>query len=261
MALGWRIAPIKMVLAVGVILALGAAGAALGLAIDRGPGSHPSACSASAPKLMVTGTGMASGTPDLITMTLSVNATQPTAQSALSDDNKKAQAVTAALASGGLAASDIQTANFNISPMRNNTGAITGYQVSNTIVAKLHELTKAGTVIDAVSASGGNEAQVQNLSVSVEDTRSLEDQAHSQAVDQAGAHARAMAAAAGEHLAQVCSLTDTPASSTVHNSPFAPDLNSSAAQGSAAAAPSAPIEAGTEQLSAEVTEVYALASR
>lgn len=256
MALGWRIA-----LAVGLVLALGAAGAALGLATDTGPGSHPSACSASAPKLTVTGTGMANGTPDLITLTLSVNATQPTAQSALSDDNKKAQAVTAALTSGGLAASDIQTANFTISPMRNNTGAITGYQVSNSIVAKLHDLTKAGAVIDAISAKGGDEAQIQNLSVSVEDTRSLEDQAHAQAVDQAGAHARAMAAAAGEHLAQVCSLTDTPAGSTVYNSPFASGLSSSTAQGAAAAGPSAPIEAGTEQLSANVTEVYALAPR
>lgn len=256
MALGWRIA-----LPVGLVLALAAAGAALGLATYSGPGSHPSACSTSAPRLTVTGTGMASGTPDLITMTLSVNATQPTAQSALSDDNKKAQAVTAALRSGGLVASDIQTANFSISPMRNNSGAITGYQVSNTIVAKLHDLTKAGALIDAVSASGGDEAQIQNLSVSVEDTRSLENQARSQAVGQAGAHARAMAAAAGEHLAQVCSLTDTPAASTVYNSPFVPGFNSSAAQGTAAAAPSAPIEAGTEQLSAEVTEVYALASR
>jgi uncharacterized protein YggE len=250
MAKGWEIG-----LAVGLVLALATAGVALGLVGTTGSNGGSAQCDGSAPKLTVNGTGMASGTPDLVRVTVAINVTEPTAEQALGQDDTKAQAVTAALKAGGAAAKDVQTADFTISPQYKSANVVTGYQVSNTITFQLHDLATAGSLIDAVAAAGGNATQIQSLVVSVQDTRSLEDQARAQAVSQAGTHARAMARAAGERLAMVCSLTDTTQNPVTYNQPFGVP----AAGLGAGSSGSAPIAAGTEQVSAQVSEVYALA--
>ena len=252
---GWRIG--LLVVGVVTVLALSAGGVLLGRAgVARA--SSPPTCDSSAAKLTVSGTGMATGTPDQLTLTINISETAATAQLALQHDDAKAQSVTAALKARGATPADIQTANFTISPQYNSAGAVSGYQVNNSLTAKLHDLATAGTAIDSVSAAGGNAVQIQGLSVSVEDTRGLEDQARSAAVTQADAHAQAMAGAAGERLARVCSLTDNTNTPVTYNQ-FG--SASGAASGGLSAQASAPIEAGVEQISAQVTEVFALAAQ
>ena len=141
---------------------------------------------------------------------------------------------------------DIQTINFTISPQYNSAGVVTSYQVNNSLTAKLHDLATAGSAIDTVSAAGGNAVQIQGLSVSVQDTRALENQARSAAVTQANAHAQAMAGAAGQRLARVCSIADNTNSPVMFNG-FASTGGTAGAGGSTAQA-SAPIEAGVEQI-------------
>ncbi|MCL4423059.1 MAG: SIMPL domain-containing protein [Actinobacteria bacterium] len=83
-----------------------------------------------------------------------------------------------------------------------------GYQVTNTVTGLVHDLSSAGTVIDAVRGAAGNAIGIDSLAFSVSNTRSIEDRARSYAVSQAVSHAKAMAAAAYEHLGQLCSLSD-----------------------------------------------------
>src|SRR5271155_2081349 len=90
------------------------------------PVAAPAACGGSAPKLTVQGTGLTTGTPNILTLTVGINVT-----------DAKATAVTAVLALGGVQAKDVQTSGLSINPQYNLHGVITGYQVTNTLTAVL----------------------------------------------------------------------------------------------------------------------------
>lgn len=239
--------------AVAVTVALAVGGVALGLAASNTASrAAPSApCAGSGPKLTVQGTGNASATPDLLTVTVAIDVTDANAQASLADDNTKASALTAALRLGGVADKDIQTSNVSIQPQYTLAGDIKGYQMTNTLTAKLRNFSTAGSVIDTLTTAAGNATRVDSLSFSIEDPRKIEDKARADAVHQAVSHARSMAQAAGERLGPVCSLSDDTSSS--------PDYALGPLRASAAAASSpVPLQAGTQQVSAQVTLVYAL---
>lgn len=249
-----RTVTVAGVVAVTVALAVG--GVALGLAVSNRSSSAaaPASCSSSAPKLTVQGTGDASATPDLLTVSVDISVTDPTAQASLVDDNKRADAVTAVLEQGGVADKDIQTSNVSIDPDYSSTGAITGYVMTNTLTANLHNFSTAGSVIDALTAAAGNATRLDSLTFSLQDPRAIEDQARTDAVHQAVSHARSMAQAAGERLGPVCSLSDDTPLPVYYG--FGNDVAHSSA-----AVPSAspvPLQAGTQQVTAQVTLVYAL---
>jgi hypothetical protein len=213
-------------------------------------------CGGSSPELTVEGTGLASGTPNILTMSVGIDVTDPTAQSALSDDSTKATAVMTALTTGGVAQKDTQTTDVSINPQYNLKGVITGYEVSNTVTAKLRDFSKAGSVIDAVAGAAGNATRLNSLTFSVEDTRALEDTARTDAVHQAVSHARSMAVSAGERLGPVCSLKDQSQTNN-YNQSYGSYAVPSASADSGAAVPLAP---GSQQETAQVTMVYSLLS-
>lgn len=218
------------------------------------PTSTPS-CGSATPKLTVHGTGTAKGTPNQLTITLGVNVTGPTAQAALSDDNTKIAAVTAALRSGGVLAKDIQTTGLSIQPSYAKSGAISGYNVTNTVVATLLNFQVAGSVIDDAAGAAGNAIRIDGLSFSMSNPQSIADTARRDAVSQAVSHAQAMAAAAGEHLGSICSLTDTTSGSP------GPIFNGFGAAASPARASAAvPLQPGSQEATADVTIVYALSA-
>lgn len=213
-------------------------------------------CGGSSPKLTVQGTGLTTGTPNLLTVSVGIDVTDPTATSAITDDNTKAQAVINVLTQAGVASKDVQTSDVSINPQYNLKGVITGYEVTNTLTAMLRNFATAGSVIDSIAGAAGNATRLDSLNFSVEDTRALEDQARTDAVHQAVSHATSMALAADERLGPVCSLNDQ--SQTVNfNEPFANDGLAAGASSSKAAAP-VPLEAGSQQETAQVTMVYAL---
>lgn len=216
----------------------------------------PSPCAGDSPKLTVQGTGKATGTPDIATVDVDVSTVGPTAQAALQDNDQRTAAVVTAFTAGGVASSDIQTTNVSVQPnyaQSPTTGVqtITGYQVDDTVTATIHNISTAGATLDAVSAAAGDAGQINSVSFSVQDTRSLEDHARTDAVQQAVSHAQAMAAWAGSTLGPVCSVTDSaPAPEPVPLETRA----GAAAQG----APSVPLQPGTQEVDAQVTVVYAL---
>jgi len=238
-----------------VVGALVVGGVALGLAasVPTSAAAPPPSCGSSAPKLTVQGTGNASATPDLLTVSLDIDVTDQSAHGAVVDDNAKASAVTAVLRHGGVADKDIQTSNVSIEPQYSPSGTTTGYEMTNTITAKLRDFSTAGSVLDEVTAAAGNAARIDSLTFSIEDPSTIEDTARTEAVHQAVSHARSMAQAAGEGLGPVCSLTDQ-----------SPDLGIEvpSALGTAQSAPSAPspvpLQAGSQEVSAQITLVYAL---
>jgi hypothetical protein len=202
----------------------------------------------------VEATGQASASPDILTINIGVDVSDPTASTALSDANDRATTLTNALRASGVAVADVQSTNFSISPNVALSGAITGYQVSNTLLVTLHGLSDAGQVVDTAAASVGNAIRINGLAFAVSNTGNVDGQARAAAVTTATAHARAMATAAHESIGGICSISDST------TGPI-PELNGATA-GAGFAANSAglpvPLAPGTQQASAQVTVVYVI---
>ncbi|MGH9305751.1 MAG: SIMPL domain-containing protein [Acidimicrobiales bacterium] len=214
-------------------------------------GTTKPGCGGSSAKLTVTGSGMATGTPDQLTLQVSLDVTGPTAKAALADNSDKTSAAINALKGSGVPAADIQTTGLSIRPhysVVHNVPTPDGYEVVNSITAKLSDLTKAGSTIDALAA---NSLRVDSLNFSIKDPRPVQDQARTDAVHQAVSHARSMVAATGGHLGSLCSLTDNP--STTYHQGFN-QLNSATP---AARAP-VPLQPGILSETANVTLVYSI---
>ncbi len=244
-------------LAAVVLVAATVAGVAVALSRGAAAATAPG-CAGGVAKLTVQGQGTASGTPRLLDLDADIQANGSSAQSALGQDNSDTAAVVAALEAQGVAAKDIETTNLNVSPNYeeiHGQSVISGYGVDNSISVTIRHLATAGRVIDAATTVGGDALSIDSLQFALSDPRVLQDEARHDAVTQAVSHAGAMAAAAGQRLGPVCALTDD-SSATEPPTP----LRLSAGFNASAAA-SVPLEAGTEQATAQITLVYALEAR
>ena len=215
----------------------------------------PVTCRAGTPEVTVTGTGTVSVTPDLLVLRLTVHTTGQQATTALGSNDTTTAAVLHVLRAGGIAAKDLQTTDFSISPDYANTGStLTGYSVDNTIVARVHAIGSAGTLIDAAVAAGRNAVRINSVSFSVTHPLHAQGLARTMAVHQAIAHAKAIAAASGRRLGGICSLRDNTTSTTT------PGILSAYGAASAMLAPRAPavLESGSQTVSGDVTIVLAL---
>lgn len=192
------------------------------------------------------GTGTVSATPDTLTVRLGVHTEGATAQAALSDNNTRATALVGALQRAGVQTPDVQTSGLSIdAATAPGGGPVTGYQVDNTVTAKLHDLAKAGAVIDAAAAAAGDAVRVQQVGFSISDDSALRDKAREQAVQQAKAHAQQLAKAAGVSLGPLRSIRE--------GAPSVPGPGPLRQ-----ATPTAPIEPGQQQVDATVTVVYGI---
>ena len=142
--------------------------------------------------ISVTGNGKASGAPDLAVLSLGVETFAGSVAQARDQAAGAMDQVVQLLLASGIAEKDIQTRNFNISP-RYTTREITrclganqtdcfkdrervliGYQVTNQLSVKLRALDSVGSLIDDITAAGGDLMRFQGVSFSIEDTQALE---------------------------------------------------------------------------------------
>lgn len=240
--------------AVGAVVGASVVGGSLWAA--GAAGTSATGCGGSSPSLTVTGSGTATGTPDQVTLSVDVSVLGGSARAALGADDRTSAAVVAAITGAGVPARDVKTTDLSVLPSYTTPAGgatrLQGYAVDDQVVATIVGVSRAGPVVDAVTAAGGNDVRIGSLSFSLADPRPLQARAHRDAVRQAAAQAASTAAAAGERLAGICAVRDQTASTTPPFPPFG------TANGPVAAAPAVPLEPGTQQASAQVTLVYAL---
>jgi uncharacterized protein YggE len=201
-------------------------------------------------RISVTGTGTVTGVPNQLILSIGVQVKATSVSTALSDANQAVSRVTAALRDRGVAAADIQTADLYIQPeLRGAAQTPDGYSVSESVTATLRQVSTAGGQIDAAVRAGGNSVTVNGISLNLTDTSSLLAQARKAAVANARTKAAQYAAALGQPLGAVVSISDQNGSG-----PYLPAARSAAG----AADSSVPISPGTQQLSVSVTVVYAV---
>lgn len=198
----------------------------------------------------VTGSGKVTGTPDTLRISLSVTATATSIDAALASANRSARAVQGALTAAGVAARDLQTSGLSIQPNYTSKGAPSGYRVDESISAALRDLTRAGATLSAAVHAGGDAVRVDGVSVALEDTGALVSGARTAAVEDARARAEQYAKAAGRTLGEVRSISE------IVQQPTPQYLEGRYV---ASAASPVPIQPGSQDVTVQVTVVYALA--
>jgi len=202
-------------------------------------------------RITVTGTGTVTGTPNQLVLSMGVQTSASSVSTALIEANHAARRVIGALQSDGVRKADIQTSGLSIQPnYSNGNPAPVGYGVSEQLTATLRDLAKAGSQIQAAVTAGGNATTVDGVSLNLTDTGALLARARAAAVRDAQAKASQFAHALGHSLGAVISL------SSQNFTPYPVSYNAPLA---ASASGSVPISPGKQQVSVQITIIYAIA--
>ncbi|OJV26958.1 MAG: hypothetical protein BGO26_04850 [Actinobacteria bacterium 69-20] len=198
------------------------------------------------------GSGTVSGTPDTLTVQLGVQTRAATASVALNQNNTAAASLIAKLKSSGVAEKDLRTSSLSVYATYSDNGStVTGYEVSNMVTATLHDVSKAGTLIDAAQSAAGNAIRVDGISFSFADDSSLRAKARADAVKQALTQAKQLADVAGVTVGQVMSISESGGSAPM------PMYAMPSAAGAADSA-TTPVLPGSADLSVTVQVVVAI---
>ena len=206
--------------------------------------------------LWVDGQGKTTGVPDVVALQLGVQSEANTvaqAQKAAADAMDNIMQV---LKSGGIADKDISTSQFSIQQLtrwddKQNTNIVIGYQVSNMVTAKIRDITKAGSIIDAAAEAGGDLIRVNSISFMVDDPTPLQKIAREKAIQDAMDRAKQMSQASGVKLGKLLYITES--------TPYVPYTETNYMKMAGAAVPSAAptsISPGELEFQASVQLVY-----
>jgi uncharacterized protein YggE len=232
---------IVRIAALAALILVAAALAGVGLP-DSAQGQAPQATD---DVIIVNGTGVVTTVPDRAELSFGVVSQAATARAVLSANTTAARRVVDALRGAGVAAADLQTQQISLSPRYNERGDdIVGYTAQTSVSARIRDLGRAGTVIDAAVTAGAN--TVDGPSLSRTDQTELYRTALRNAVADARAKAQALADAGAVSLGDVVSITEAGSAPM----PVAER---------AAAADAPEIEPGTQRIEAVVTVTFALA--
>ena len=137
--------------------------------------------------IWVSGTGKVSAVPDVAILRLGIEAQATSVADAQSQAAGAMEAVITALDDGGVAEKDIQTQHYNIRRVtrwddKNMQEVVIGYRVTNMVTAKIREMDKVGSVIDAVAVAGGDLTRIDGISFSVDDPSTYYGQAREKAM-------------------------------------------------------------------------------
>lgn len=157
----------------------------------------------------VEGVGSASARPDVLHVTIGVEAPAPTVDAALEQANAAAAAVLEALRASGVEESDVQTQNLGLDPQfAPETRDVTGYVARQDLAVTLRDIAAAGATISAAVAAGGDAARLSGLQFAIEDDTAVRAEAREEAFAAARRQAEQYAELAGRELGEVLSVRE-----------------------------------------------------
>jgi uncharacterized protein len=210
-----------------------------------------------APVVTLNVTETVEAAPDRAVVGTGVQTRAPTATQAMRDNAAKMDRLIATLVKAGIAKKDIQTSGINLSAQydySNRDGQpagprFIGYEASNQLTIKLHDIRKVGPLLDTLVEAGAT--NVSGPSFSIEDPAPMLAQARAAALKSAKAQADFYAQAAGYRSARLVSISES-------NSGGNPPMPMVAARFKADAAEATPVEPGQVGSSVTLTVQYAL---
>jgi uncharacterized protein YggE len=203
--------------------------------------------------ITVTGSGTVVVSPDIADVRLGVVVTKPTVKAARETAAEAMTRVIAALKKLGIADKDIQTTAVSLQPAydysaQTNPPRITGYNLANGVAVTIRNLDQTGDVIDDSLAAGAT--SLDGVTFRVDDPAKAQQQARTDAMNEAKSNADTLAKAAGVSITGVASISE--ASTPV---PY-PVYYGAAAGAPAADSVKTPVQPGTTDVTITVTVAY-----
>ena len=161
--------------------------------------------------LWVNGEGKITVVPDIAILTTGIEAQELSVSAAMEKASAAMDKVIQALKAQGIEDKDIQTQYFSIYQVKNwmdNKEEVTGYRVTNTVTVKIRAITKAGEVIDAVVAAGGDLTRINGITFTIDEPANYYVQARELAITHATNKAKQMADKAGIKLGKITYITE-----------------------------------------------------
>ncbi len=203
-------------------------------------------------RIIVTGDGSVTVPPDYAEIASGATNQAKTAKEASDANAKVIVALNAALKNDGIAANDVQTLRFSVSPVygtpqQNSPPKLVGFSVSNELRIKVRQIGRVGEILDSLIQAGATDSgSVQFLHSNMSQVL---DRARQAAMMDARRKAELYAQSAGLKLGGVAWVTEVPASTAPTPFPMR----------AYAAAGAVPISAGADTLSVQITVGYEIA--
>ncbi len=206
--------------------------------------------------IWVSGRGVVTVTPDIATLRLGIEAQAVSVAAAQSQASEAMDKVMTALTDNGVAEKDIQTQYFSIRQVTrwdrdDEEEVVVGYRVTNKVNAKIREIDKAGAVIDAVAAAGGDLTRIDSIDFSVDDPSAYYEEAREKAMADAKAKAEQLAELADGKLGKATYISE---SSQIPTPRYVPGV----VYEEVAIAVETPISPGEMEISLTVQVAYAI---
>jgi len=174
-------------------------------------------------QITVSGEGKVYAKPDVALISLGVTTQAKTVADVTKNNTDKMNAVIEAVKNLGVDEKDIQTTNYNLTPVYENyavplpmtypsissgvirTGsAVTGYKLEQDVEVKIRDFTKIGDVLSQATAKGANLAG--DLQFTIDDPEQFKDQARAEAIAKAKASAQSLADESGIKLGKIINV-------------------------------------------------------
>jgi len=148
--------------------------------------------------------------PDTALIRIGVTSQGKNAREASEANARQITAVLAAIKASGIDDRDIQTSRLSLQPQydpnKSGTARLTGFQVTNQLTVRIHDIGKLPDILDRAIAAGANE--MSGIEFAVSQQSRLLDQARAEAVADARRKAELYAQAAGAKLGRVLQIAD-----------------------------------------------------
>lgn len=202
--------------------------------------------------IRVTGEARVSARPDRVQIDVGVSSQSEHSAQAAADNAREVAAVLAALRPAAGPGAEVKTVSYSLSPnYQYHPGGepptLTGYTALNVVRVTLDDLGRMGNVIDAATRAGAN--RVQGIQFTLRDQDAVRAQALREAAVRARAEADVLASALGLKILRVLAVEE----SSPRIPPFRPLAALNAPARGAVAEVATPVEAGTIDVTAEVT--------
>jgi uncharacterized protein YggE len=212
----------------------------------------PRATAAAPGTIRTLGNGSVPLAPDAASVVVGVDVSAPALADAQAEATATMEAILEAIAAQGIPDEDVQTAGYMVNPLRDidpvtgAQGAVTSFQVTNTVNVKVSNVAELGTLLDAVVTAGAN--NIFGITFFNDEPGAAATEARGLAVEDARTKAQELADAAGLSLGRILSINEV-------GSMVGPLFDTAQAGGRAGGPPIAP---GTNAITANVEVTFEL---
>jgi uncharacterized protein YggE len=195
--------------------------------------------------------------PDLAEVDLGVSTDKPTAAAATSENARKMEQIVAAMKKEAGQGGEVKTVGFEVGTRYgtprpdSDRQPVVGYTVTSTVRVRTADVNAVGRILDAAFKLGAN--NVQRVAFMLKDQEPAQAEALKQAAAKARGRASAMASALGMKVGPVMTISEG------YAEPMPIEAGMEAGMMRTMKMAATPIEAGSLEVRATVTVVFALA--